>query len=109
VIRPEDLPSHIVATREEPLTLDFDLDRPLQEITDELLERIERAYLHRVLEHHRGRIDACAQHCGLSRRSISEKLRRYRIDKADFKPHAARAQAITAPSERQREGAAPGG
>jgi DNA-binding NtrC family response regulator len=42
-------------------------------------------YLLRVLEKYRGRIDRCAEHCGLSRRSISEKLRRYQIDKADFK------------------------
>jgi two-component system NtrC family response regulator len=94
VVRPEDLPPHVVATREEPLTLDFDLSRPLQEITDELVERVERAYLSRVLEHHRGRIDACARHCGLSRRSISEKLRRYRIDKADFKPRTSRGPSV---------------
>ncbi len=87
VIGPDDLPPQIVTTREEPFSLDFDLRRPLQEITEELTERVERAYLKRVLEKYRGRIDACAAHCGLSRRSISEKLRRYRIDKADFKPH----------------------
>ncbi len=86
-IEPENLPPQIVSTREEPFTLDFDLQRPLQAITDELTERIERAYLERVLERYRGRIDRCAEHCGLSRRSISEKLRRYRIDKAEFKPH----------------------
>ena len=94
VIRPEDLPQHIVATQEEPFTLDFDLARPLQPIIDELTERIERTYLRRVLEQYRGRIDACARHCGLSRRSISEKLRRYQIDKADFKAHPPRGQSI---------------
>ena len=94
VIEPEDLPPQIVSTREEPFSLDFDLDRPLQDITDELTERVERAYLLRVLETHRGRIDRCAEHCGLSRRSISEKLRRYRIDKAEFKPHATRRREI---------------
>ncbi len=88
-IEPENLPPQVVSTREEPFTLDFDLRRPLQAITDELTERIERAYLERVLERYRGRIDRCAEHCGLSRRSISEKLRRYRIDKAEFKPHLA--------------------
>ena len=46
VIEPENLPAQIVSTREEPFSLDFDLRRPLQEITDELTERIERAYLH---------------------------------------------------------------
>jgi two-component system, NtrC family, response regulator AtoC len=90
VIEPEHLPPHIVSTREEPFSLDFDVHRPLQVITTELTERVERTYLQRILEKYRGRIDRCADHCGLSRRSISEKLRRYRIDKADFKPHSPR-------------------
>lgn len=85
VIEPDNLPPQVVSTREEPFSLEFDLHRPLQSITDELTERVERAYLQRVLERYRGRIDRCAAHCGLSRRSISEKLRRYQIDKADFK------------------------
>jgi two-component system NtrC family response regulator len=89
VIRAEDLPPQIIATREEPFSLDFDLHRPLQAITDELTARIERVYLRRVLEQYQGRIDACAAHCGLSRRSISEKLRRYQINKAEFKPRGA--------------------
>jgi two-component system NtrC family response regulator len=86
VIEPDNLPSHIVPLREEPFSLDFDHNRPLQELTDEFTQRIERAYLIRVLEKYRGRIDRCADHCGLSRRSISEKLRRYQIDKTEFKP-----------------------
>ncbi len=94
VIEPENLPPQIVPLREEPFSLDFDHDRPLQELTDEFTERIERAYLIRVLEKYRGRIDRCADHCGLSRRSISEKLRRYQIDKTEFKPVHPRPQAI---------------
>lgn len=88
VIEPENLPDEIVARREEPFSLDFDHFRPLPELTDEFTQRIERAYLLKVLEKYRGRIDRCAEHCGLSRRSISEKLRRYEIDKADFKKTA---------------------
>ena len=88
-IGPDNLPPQIVSTREEPFSLDFDEGRKLQDITDELTERIERAYLQKVLERYRGRIDRSAEHCGLSRRSISEKLRRYQIDKAEFKPHLA--------------------
>lgn len=86
VIEPDNLPPQIVPLREEPFSLDFDQNRPLQDLTDEFIRRIERAYLIRVLEKYRGRIDRCALHCGLSRRSISEKLRRYQIDKSDFKP-----------------------
>ena len=63
---------------------------PLPDITAEFTSRIERAYLQRVLEKYRGRIELCARHCGLSRRSISEKLRRYQIDKRDYKPHVSR-------------------
>ncbi|WP_165246412.1 sigma-54-dependent transcriptional regulator [Paludisphaera soli] len=86
VIEPENLPDEIVPRGEEPFSLDFDHFRPLQELTEEFTQRIEKAYLARVLEKYRGRIDQCAEHCGLSRRSISEKLRRYQIDKTDFKP-----------------------
>jgi two-component system NtrC family response regulator len=87
MIEPEHLPAQVQPTREAPFTLDVDPDRPLAELTSELTERIERAYLQKVLEHYAGRIDRCAEHCKLSRRSISEKLRRYGIDKAEFKPH----------------------
>ena len=93
-IGPEDLPAHVLPTREEPFSLDFELSRPLMDITDELTERVERAYLLRVLDTYRGRIDRCAEHCGLSRRSISEKLRRYGIDKAEFKPSTSRRGAM---------------
>jgi two-component system NtrC family response regulator len=94
VIEPDNLPANITTTREEPFSLDFDLQRPLHSITEELTERVERAYLQRVLALYKGRIAECARHCRLSRRSISEKLRRYRIDKADFKPHRTQRRGI---------------
>jgi two-component system response regulator AtoC len=90
VIEPENLPPQIVARQDEPFTLDFDHHRRLPEITAEFTRRIECAYLQHVLEKYRGRIELCAKHCGLSRRSISEKLRRYQIDKRAYKPHSAR-------------------
>jgi two-component system response regulator AtoC len=96
IIEPENLPPHIISTREKPFSLEFDLQRPLQAITEELTERVERAYLERVLAMYKGRISECAKHCQLSRRSISEKLRRYRIDKADFKPHITQRRSLAA-------------
>jgi DNA-binding NtrC family response regulator len=99
VIEPENLPPQIVARHEEPFSLDFDPRRPLPEITAEFTQRIERAYLQRVLEKYRGRIELCANHCGLSRRSISEKLRRYQIDKKDFKPPSVRRKAFALAGE----------
>jgi two-component system response regulator AtoC len=90
VIEPDNLPPQIVARHDEPFTLDFDQRRPLPEISAEFTRRIECAYLQRVLEKYHGRIELCAKHCGLSRRSISEKLRRYQIDKRAYKPHTNR-------------------
>ncbi|HEU5119051.1 MAG TPA: helix-turn-helix domain-containing protein, partial [Isosphaeraceae bacterium] len=94
----DDLPPqvlvHLPEPHETPFSLDFDLERPLPEITEELTERAEKAYLTRVLETYNGRIDRSAEHCGLSRRSISEKLRRYNIDKAQFKPSARQGLAV---------------
>ena len=93
-ITAENVPPHLSSTGEAPFSLEFDPSRPLQEITDELTERIEKAYLVGVLERYNGRIAPTAEHCKLSRRSISEKLRRYGIDKADYKPHLARRNAV---------------
>jgi two-component system NtrC family response regulator len=95
-ILPEHLPQQIVPTRDEDFSLNFDLSRPLQTIVEEITERAERTYLRKVLEKYRGRIDACAAHCGLSRRSISEKLRRYCIDKVEFKATAAHRRRLAA-------------
>jgi two-component system response regulator AtoC len=87
VVRVEHLPPYLADGPDEgALDLGFDVRRPLHEITRELTERIERSYLRGVLERYRGRIDRSAAHSGLSRRSISEKLRIHSIDKAEFKP-----------------------
>jgi two-component system, NtrC family, response regulator AtoC len=99
VIEPENLPPQIVARHDEPLHLEFDHRRPLPEITAEFTSRIERAYLQRVLEKFRGRVELCARHCGLSRRSISEKLRRYQIDKRDYKMHPSRQRTLALTAE----------
>ncbi len=90
VIEPDNLPPQIVRHHDEPFSLEFDPNRKLPEITAEFVRRIECAYLQRVLEKYRGRIELSANHCGLSRRSISAKLRRYGIDKRAFKLHSAR-------------------
>jgi two-component system, NtrC family, response regulator AtoC len=99
VIEPENLPAQIVARHDEPFNLEFDHRRPLPEITAEFTQRIECAYLKRALEKYRGRVELCARHCGLSRRSISEKLRRYQIDKRDYKPHPARSRQLALTAE----------
>jgi two-component system NtrC family response regulator len=99
VVEPESLPPQIVARNDDPLSLEFDHTRVLPELTAELTARIERAYLQRVLEKYWGRIALCARHCGLSRRSISEKLRRYQIDKRDYKSRPSRRSRVALTTE----------
>jgi DNA-binding NtrC family response regulator len=85
VVQPEELPTEIVrpASRKTPGRIDW--SRPLPEILAELKDRIERRYLRRALKRSRGNIEHCARLCSLSRRSVSDKLAKYRIDKSDFK------------------------
>jgi two-component system response regulator AtoC len=98
IIEPKDLPPHVVSTLDETFRLDFDISRHIQEITDELVENVERRYLNQILQQYQGRIDRCSEHCGLSRRSISQKLSRYGIDKSEFKPDLIRKRELAAQS-----------
>lgn len=92
-IEPDDLPNSIGSADAGQVTLDYDLNQPLQTITEDLIERIESYYLKQVLCRHKGRIDRCAEDAGLSRRSISAKLGKYGIDKGEFKPSSRRSRA----------------
>jgi DNA-binding NtrC family response regulator len=83
-IGPDDLPPPLDADPDQ-LPLRCDADRPLAEIVAALTEHVERDYLRRALALSQGRVGLCARRCGLSRRSVSEKLKRYGIDRNAFK------------------------
>jgi two-component system response regulator AtoC len=79
------LPPRLARAAQLPPRMEVDLSRPLPEFLNELLAQAERAYLLRALESTHGHVSRCASLCGLSRRSISTKLRMYGIDKVMFK------------------------
>jgi DNA-binding NtrC family response regulator len=57
-------------------------------MTDQLTElttAFEERYLRAALAKTRGQVGKCAEMSGLSRRSITDKLSQYSIDKAEFK------------------------
>ncbi len=64
--------------------LKFNEQLPLDELRAGLVERLERAYLDKVLRLHRGNVRKAARHAGLSERSIHEKLKRYAIDRRAY-------------------------
>ena len=62
-----------------------DWNRPLSQVLQETVEDTERRYLETVLHKSRGRVGKAAETSGISPRSMYVKMRKYGIDKRDFK------------------------
>ena len=87
VIRPHNLPPDVAGkggTEGRP-GLAVDLNRPLPEQLAELTAAFEERYLRKALRKTRGHVGKCAALSGLSRRSITDKITLYKIDKEQLK------------------------
>lgn len=86
MIRKENLPTEIVnpAPNTAP-HFRIDLSRPLPEQVAELSASFEEAYLRQALQKAHGNVGRCAEISGLSRRSVTDRLSQYQIDKSQFK------------------------
>ena len=62
-----------------------DLTRKLPEQLAEMMAAFEKRYIRRALRRTRGHVGKCAKITGLSRRSITDKISQYGIDKQEFK------------------------
>lgn len=62
-----------------------ELDRSLPDWRDDVIRRMDEHYFRYMLTRSAGRVELCAQLSGLSRRSVSSKLRFLGIDKRMFK------------------------
>ena len=85
VIRPENLPPDLSKPAAPQPPFQVDLSRPLPEQLTELTAAFEERYLRRALKKTRGHVGRCAKISGLSRRSVTEKIAQYKINKALFK------------------------
>ncbi|MFT3879640.1 MAG: sigma-54 dependent transcriptional regulator [Gemmatales bacterium] len=65
--------------------LPVDVTKPLPEQLAAMIAAFEKRYLRRMLKRTRGHVGRCAKLSGLSRRSITDKIAQYGIDKAEFK------------------------
>ncbi len=63
----------------------IDIERRLPELTEDLVGQVEREYFLRILTEFRGNVARCARHSGLSRRSVTQKIQKYRLDRVQFK------------------------
>jgi transcriptional regulator with GAF, ATPase, and Fis domain len=85
LIRPENLPPEVTNPATSKVPIPVDLGRPLAEQLGELSAAFEARYIRRALKKAHGHVGRCAEICGLSRRSMTEKIAQYKIDKAVFK------------------------
>lgn len=86
-LRFRDLPATIVPSTPATVGSDslVDIDRPLPELAEDLIGQVERAYLIEVLARYNGNVAQTARHSGLSRRSVTEKIRKYDLDRKQLK------------------------
>ena len=94
ILRREHLPATVVPRRaEDPFDPRVDVTKPLPEVTESLVCAVEREYFAQLLGLYRGNVARCARHSGLSRRSVTQKLRKYALDRRSFKVGAGGAEA----------------
>jgi len=72
----------IVASAGLPLEL---LQRPLQEVRQEIVENFERAYITALLQETGGRVGETAKRAGIEPRSLYDKMKQYGFRKEDFR------------------------
>jgi DNA-binding NtrC family response regulator len=84
-IRPVNLPADVARRALGSAALPIDLARPLPDQLTDLTAAYEERYLRAAMAKTRGHVGKCAEMSGLSRRSITDKLGQYNIDKSEFK------------------------
>ena len=102
VLHRDDLPESVAprVSQSSPHSLSLlNIERSLPELTDDLVGQIEREYFVRLLSQYKGNVARCARHSGLSRRSVTQKLQKYGLERAQFKTsisqHSGRRFALT--------------
>jgi DNA-binding NtrC family response regulator len=87
VLHRDDLPESVAPRLEQPPRAAslLDIERPLPDLTCDLIGQVEREYFIRLLSEYRGNVARCARHSGLSRRSVTQKLQKYGLERAAFK------------------------
>jgi len=80
----EDLPSELGAPDTPLPPCSIDPDKPLAEQIREAVAQIESQFIRKALVKTHGHVGKSAHICGLSRRCISTKMAKYRLDRLEF-------------------------
>ncbi len=94
MLRRDDLPESVAPRSAQPPRGSpiIDIDRPLPDLTADLIGQVEREYFTRLLSQFKGNVARCARHSGLSRRSVTQKLQKYALERTQFKAPGRRAR-----------------
>ena len=82
------LPSNLRSSKlGQPTQDSFDIDdtRKLTEVTERLVQQVERTYLQKLLKKHQGHMMATAKAAGITRRTLYTKMKQYGLEAADFR------------------------
>ncbi len=86
LIQEKDLPERLRRSTLKKATLPaFDAEEPLDAVLERLQGAVEREYLKRVLRKYHGHLGRCAEHAGLNRRTLYNKLRSHGLRREDFR------------------------
>ena len=84
-IQERDLPDRLRRGAAKKLTMpSFDAEEPLEAVLDRIHSGVEREYLKRVLRKYHGHLGKTADHAGLNRRTLYNKLRLHGLRRSDF-------------------------
>ena len=85
-IQEKDLPERMRRTAPKKVSVPpFDVDEPLDAVLSRLSTSVEREYLKRVLRKFRGHLARSAEHAGLNRRTLYNKMRAHGLRREDFR------------------------
>jgi DNA-binding NtrC family response regulator len=85
-IQEKDLPERLRRGAQRKAALpSFDAEEPLEAVLERIEGAVEREYLKRVLRKYHGHLGRCAEHAGLNRRTLYNKLRAHGLRREDFK------------------------
>ncbi len=86
IITPKQLPLESkISSSSSNSQMSVDISRPLPDQLAEVTSTFEKRYLRKMMRKTRGHVGRCAKLSGLSRRSITDKIAQYGIDKSEFK------------------------
>jgi len=68
-----------------PIASAAELDRPLLQARQALVERFEREYLQRLLLLHQGRVGEVARAAGIAERNLYEKMKALGLSRDDYR------------------------